>query len=150
MMEPRRLKLDKDRAIVVQVAAKIAADMTAKNVGLDERIAEFATLFQTVEEILTDTIFGSASAVQSGPSQAEAVEMIKSSFNATEVEPNTGFSVAIAGKQHGPLPDWLVKACRKDGVTKVYDNRDGLETNPKRPWFKSVDGDKAYWPPRTR
>jgi hypothetical protein len=149
MMEPRRLRLDKDRAIVVQVAAKIAADMTAKNVGLDERIAEFATLFQTVEGILTDTIFGSA-APTAVTSQAEAVEMIKSSFNATEVEPNTGFSVAIAGKQHGPLPDWLVKACRRDGVTKVYDNRDGLETNPKRPWFKSVDGDKAYWPPRTR
>jgi len=142
--------LDKDRAIVVQVAAKIAADMTSKNVGLDEKIAEFAAIFSTVEEILIDTIFGSAPAVATPVSAEDAVQMIKSSFNAAEVEPNVGFSVAIAGKQHGPLPDWLVKACRKDGVVKVYDNRDGLETNPKRPWFKSVDGDKAYWPPRTR
>lgn len=142
--------MDKDRAIVVQVAAKIAADMTSKNVGLDEKIAEFAAIFSTVEEILIDTIFGGQPEVKQPVSASEAAEMIKSAFNATEVEGNVGFSVAIAGKQHGPLPDWLVKACRKDGITKVYDNRDGLETNPKRPWFKSVDGDKAYWPPRSR
>ena len=54
------------------------------------------------------------------------------------------------GKQHGDIPEWLITACRRDGVSKVYDNRDGLAVNAKRPWFKSVVGEKAYWAPKPR
>jgi hypothetical protein len=79
--------------------------------------------------------------------------MLKEELGAEEVTVSATSStsgVQIAGKQHGPIPDWLIKACKRDGVTKVYDNRDGLEANPKRPHFKAVDAEKAYWPPRSR
>jgi hypothetical protein len=49
----------------------------------------------------------------------------------------------------------LPAACAKAGVSAIYDNRDGLAQNPKRPWFKAADGTKnakgddvAFWPPR--
>jgi hypothetical protein len=77
--------------------------------------------------------------------------MVKEAFNAEEVfSPNTSAGVSVKGQQHGPLPEWLIKACKRDGVTLVYDNRDGLAANPKRPSFKAVDAEKAYWPPRSR
>ena len=79
--------------------------------------------------------------------------MAKDTFNADEVNtPMSGSSgtVTVKGLQHGPLPEWLIKACKRDGVTTVYDNRDGLAANPKRPSFKAVDAEKAYWPPRGR
>ena len=58
--------------------------------------------------------------------------------------------VTIKGNQYGDIPDWLIKACKRDGVSKVYDNRDGLAANAKRPWFRAVEGEKAYWAPKTR
>jgi hypothetical protein len=30
----------------------------------------------------------------------------------------------------------------------VWDNRNGLAANPKRPWFKDANGDKAFWAPK--
>jgi hypothetical protein len=30
----------------------------------------------------------------------------------------------------------------------VWDNRDQLAANPKRPWFKDANGDKAFWAPK--
>ena len=59
----------------------------------------------------------------------------------------------VIGKQHGDLPDWIFKDAADAGVTKIFDNRDGLEENPKRPWFKDADGGrngKAFWPPKGR
>ena len=47
--------MDKDRAIIMQVCAKIAADMTDKSLPVDGRIGEFATLFSTVSDIMLDT-----------------------------------------------------------------------------------------------
>jgi hypothetical protein len=61
-------------------------------------------------------------------------------------------SVEIAGKQHGDLPNWLITACQKAGVGRVWDNRDQA-VGTKRPWFKqadTVDGQEAvaFWPPK--
>jgi hypothetical protein len=55
--------------------------------------------------------------------------------------------VTIKGVQHGDLPDWLVLEAFQAGVTQVWDNRDKV-AGTKRPWFKDVNGDKAFWPPR--
>lgn len=141
--------MDKDKAIITQVSAKIAADLTDKTIGLDERIGEFATLFSSINDMLMEQIYGQTTTQESN---ARIVSMVKETFNAEEVTKPTGTStggVQIAGQQHGEIPDWLIKACKRDGVTKVYDNRDGLAQNPKRPWFKAVDDkEKAYWPPR--
>ena len=133
--------MDKDRAIITQVAAKIAADLVNTEAGTDEKLGEFATLFTSVKDIIFDAIDG-------GSGDAQIYELAKQTFNAESV-PTPGL-LQIAGQQHGDIPDWLIKACKRDGITKVYDNRDGLSVNPKRPWFKAVDADKAYWPPRTR
>ena len=141
--------MDKDKAIITQVCAKIAADMTDKTKAVDERIGEFATLFSIITEMFMEEIYGSNTLQESN---ARIVSMVQQTFNAEEVtKPSTTSTgaVQIAGQQHGEIPDWLIKACKRDGVTKVYDNRDGLAQNPKRPWFKAVDDkEKAYWPPR--
>ena len=55
--------------------------------------------------------------------------------------------VSIKGNQHGDIPDWLVLEAFQAGVTQVWDNRDKV-AGTKRPWFKDVNGDKAFWPPR--
>jgi hypothetical protein len=56
--------------------------------------------------------------------------------------------VSIKGDQWGPIPDWLVVEAAQAGVTQVWDNRNQLAANPKRPWFKDVNGDKAFWAPK--
>ena len=135
--------MDTDKKIITQVAAKIASDLVNKEADTDSKLGEFTTLFTSIKDIMFEVIDGAQP-------EAEIYEMAKKTFNATPVENSSGESVQIAGKQHGDLPDWLIKACKRDGITKVYDNRDGLKENAKRPWFKAVDADKAYWPPRTR
>jgi hypothetical protein len=145
--------MDKDRAIITQVCAKIAADLTDKSTDVDTRLGEFATLFSTVSDILMESIYGETATTTPTLSEqnSKVVSMVKEAFNAEEVfTPNTSAGVSVKGQQHGPLPEWLIKACKRDGVTLVYDNRDGLAANPKRPSFKAVDAEKAYWPPRSR
>ena len=139
--------MDKDRAISTQVAAKIAADLVNKEADTDAKLGEFTILFTSVKEIIFEVIEGN--------NNAQIYEMTQRTFNATPVDSGPPSAVVdgvlqIIGQQHGALPDWLIKACKRDGVTKVYDNRDGLAVNPKRPWFKAVDADKAYWAPKTR
>ena len=56
--------------------------------------------------------------------------------------------VSIKGNQWGPIPDWLVLEAAQAGVKQVWDNRDQLAANPKRPWFKDANGDKAFWAPK--
>jgi hypothetical protein len=55
--------------------------------------------------------------------------------------------VSVKGNQYGDIPDWLVLEAFQAGVTQVWDNRDKV-AGTKRPWFKDVNGDKAFWPPR--
>lgn len=87
-------------------------------------------------------------------SQASGVSAIKATFKGTtEVAPSS--SVEVAGTQHGALPQWLIEACAKNSVTKVYDNRDTANSENNRPWFKAADGSLnakgqpfAFWPPK--
>jgi hypothetical protein len=152
--------MDKDRAIITQVSAKIAADLTNKTTDVDARLGEFATLFSSINEIMMDTIYGGTTNSQAVQQNTAVISMLKQELGAEEVQaPAKSFSsssssstatVTVKGTQHGPLPDWLIKACKRDGVTVVYDNRDGLAENPKRPSFRAVDAEKAYWPPRAK
>lgn len=142
--------MDKDKSIITQVAAKIAAELTPKAGDVNTNIASFADAFDAVTELLMGAIYGGAQpAQQYTPQQIEAqdVATLQRAFpEATEVS-----GVIVRGTQHGELPSWLITACKKDGITEVYDNRDGLASNPKRPWFKAVnDKEKAYWPPRSK
>jgi len=146
--------MDKDRAIITQVSAKISADLVDKSAGTAEKLGEFALLFDSINNIMMETIYGAQAEAIATEQNNYIVEKIKEELGATQVvtsastAPFTG--VTIVGKQHGPIPEWLIKACKRDGVSKVYDNRDGLEANPKRPSFKAVDAEKAYWPPRAK
>jgi hypothetical protein len=59
--------------------------------------------------------------------------------------------VKVRGIQHGPLPDWLIIEAVQAGVSEVYDNRQDVLDNPKRPWFKATTGGKdakAFWAPK--
>ena len=142
--------ISKDQSIVTQVAAKIAADLIVKTDDTTKNVSEWLTAFDAVKEALLE---------------AHAVSMVKDAFpSATDVTPRptftatttttNGSALAVAGTQHGDLPNWLLSACAKAGVTKVWDNRD-TAVGTKRPWFKSADGsmnDKgephAFWPPK--
>ena len=59
----------------------------------------------------------------------------------------TANGVTIKGNQHGDIPSWLILEAALHNVTQVWDNRDKV-AGTKRPWFKDVNGDKAFWPPR--
>ena len=146
--------MDKDRAIITQVSAKIAADLTNKTTDVDARLGEFATLFSSINEIMMDTIYGGTTNSQAVQQNNAVIKMLKDEFGAEEIQTSTSSAntptVTVKGQQHGPLPEWLIKACKRDGVSVVYDNRDGLAANPKRPSFKAVDAEKAYWPPRAK
>lgn len=138
--------MDKDKSIIIQVAAKIAADLTDKGSDTSVKVSEFAGIFADVKDILLESIYGASTPVQSSHAQEEAESAI---VQAAFPDATQAHEIKVVGKQHGELPDWLITACRRDGITKIYDNRDGLAANPKRPWFKAVDDkEKAYWPPR--
>jgi hypothetical protein len=66
----------------------------------------------------------------------------------TQASSAKGDAVTIKGDQWGPIPDWLVLEAAQAGVTQVWDNRNQLAQNPKRPWFKDANGDKAFWAPK--
>ena len=138
--------MDKDKAIITQVCAKIAADLTDKTKEMDARLSEYAVLFSTIKDIVFDEIFGDTTAAQENVTD-NVVQMVQSTFTGSEAVSKVG-EVKIKGTTHGPVPEWLIKACKRDGVTEVWDNRDGLAENPKRPSFRATSGEKSYWPPR--
>lgn len=147
--------ISKDQSIITQVAAKIAADLTPKTDDLNTNISNWAIAF----EATTDALLSAHG--MTAMTEQEALETVAREFNGTIVDnnnavvqqiqtANTGFQIRIKGKQHGPIPAWLPDAAASKGVTEVWDNRDGLAANPKRPWFKAVQGDAAFWPPRSK
>jgi hypothetical protein len=137
---------NKEIQIISQVCAKIAADLTTKDEDTQVTADRFGILLNLVTEMVIDSI---NSRVTTGKT-ADVIQMVQKTFpNSTEVQADSqGFSVSVQGEQHGELPAWLLAACKRDGVTRVFDNRNQLADNPKRPWFKAVGVDKAYWEPK--
>jgi hypothetical protein len=151
------MNISKDESIITQVAAKIAADLVPDAGDINQNIAEWAIAFDAVLDAIktahnvepTQAVAGAfpgATVVTSGPASAPV----------QQTQAPTNMTVTVRGTQHGPLPEWLVSQCAAHGVTAVFDNRDGLAINPKRPWFKAADGtknakgdDMAFWPPRS-
>lgn len=145
--------ISKDQSIVTQVAAKIAAELIVKTEDTMKNVSEWLTAFDAVNEALMN---------------AHATELIRDAFpGTTEVatkratvtpnysapQPKSGTTdISVAGKQHGDLPNWLITACAKSGVSRVWDNRD-TAVGTKRPWFKQADAPEgvepaAFWPPK--
>lgn len=150
--------VSKDQSIIMQVAAKIASELTPKTNDINANIVAFTEAYEMVcDIILTSQGFTNTPASAETPIQNEE-ELFNQAFPTAQPTPmntpasppaNTGgFQVRIKGKQHGPIPSWLHDACAVKGVTEVWDNRDGLTANAKRPWFKSTSGNDAFWEPR--
>lgn len=147
--------VNKDQSIIMQVCAKIASELTPKTDSIDANIVAFSTAYEAVCDIiltsqgLTDapTIPATTSAT---PLSEESMVMQAFPKAVEEAPVMGGFTVRIKGKQHGPVPQWLVDECAKKGVTEVWDNRDGLAANPKRPWFKSTSTNDAFWEPKRK
>lgn len=147
------MTVSKDQSIITQVAAKIAAELVAKTDDTMTNIGNWVIAF----EATTDALLSAHGMTKGQMPVADAEQSLADAFGATPVTQTAptmvssgGFQVRIKGKQHGPIPQWLNDECAKVGVTEVWDNRDGLAANPKRPWFKAVNGDKAFWEPRKR
>ena len=148
--------ISKDESIVTQVAAKIASELTSKTAcdGVIENIQQaYLQHFDFVRELLVGTHgFGEVVATNSPKVSTETrINDIAESFDASYSQ---GGGVQIKGKQHGPIPAWLVTACAKANVTTVYDNRDTSTAENRRPLFKAVDGNMdakgqpiAFWAP---
>ena len=149
------MPVSKDQSIVMQVAAKIASELTPKTDDVNANITMFADAYDAVcEIILTSQGLTASSSSTPAPTQASPApqtsdeEMFQQAFPTATPATTTGFSVRIKGKQHGPIPEWLNEQCAMKGVTEVWDNRDGIAQNPKRPWFKSTTSNDAFWAPR--
>jgi len=157
--------ISKDQSIVTQVAAKIAADLIVKDTNTMSNIAEWLIAFDAVSEALNNAhgfttepaaeMYGVPLLEQTFPNSTfvEEQQVPKPTFTkAASPQPQTGGSIVVAGKQHGDLPNWLITACKKAGVARVWDNRDQA-VGTKRPWFKQADAVEgqepaAFWPPR--
>lgn len=167
------MELTKDQSIVLQVAAKIASDLTVNNpsrTDITGMVADWAMTLQTVYEVMADMHgwqqignpkpqVAQAQMFEPQVSHAQGVANAIAAFpTATVIQeeaapaarPTNELSVRIKGKQHGPIPEWLLAAAAEAGVREVWDNRDGLAANPKRPHFKDANGEKAFWPPKGR
>lgn len=133
----------------MQVAGKIAADITPKTDDVQLNIANWGMAFDATVEALFEKMGMT-------PSEVATEQFIVDAFPNSTVVPVTSFQpaqggqVRIKGTQHGPIPAWLNGECAKKGVTEVWDNRDGLAVNAKRPWFKSTTGTEAFWEPKAR
>lgn len=148
----------KDQSIIMQVAAKIASELTPKTSDVNANIVAFNEAYEAVCDIIltsqgmSNTQPQPAPTGQTAPAPTQPAtaptdeQLFTQSF--PEAKPMSGFSVRIKGKQHGPIPEWLNEQCAMKGVTEVWDNRDGLQANPKRPWFKSTTTNDAFWAPR--
>lgn len=151
-------------AIVTQTAAKIASELVAsiKHENLEGALQDWHEAFGVVNEAIFAKIGLSSVrdpfAVKSGRDipVVKSSEQIKSAMDDVRAgRPVSGMrgkevpQVRIAGRVHGDIPAWLHRAAAKAGVTEVWDNRDSLKDNPKRPWFVSTDDNKTpFWAPR--
>jgi hypothetical protein len=155
--------ISKDQSIVTQVAAKIASELTCKTDLNDGSMTNIQSTFLSHFDFVNEVLQGAH-----GNNIEHGMQLMQEAFPNSTVEEYTPApikamiatpptmsakgSVEIAGKQHGDLPNWLITACQKAGVGRVWDNRDQA-VGTKRPWFKqadTVDGQEAvaFWPPK--
>ena len=155
--------ISKDQSIITQVAAKIAADLTPKVDDVQINIANWLLAFDATSDALLEK--HGMTQLENQSSNEQNLQLVQQAFPNSVVvtqstapqwaqqqtQPQTsGFQVRIKGNQHGDIPAWLHSECAKKGVTEVWDNRDGLSANPKRPWFKSTTSNDAFWAPKPR
>jgi len=155
--------ISKDESIVTQVAAKIASELT-NTTAIPERNPDaiqalYLSHFDFVVDLMksthgwdsSTTTVSNTNVSNGNPTESNAIAVLQQAFPSASEQ--TG--IIVKGTQHGPLPSWLSNACRKAGVTAVFDNRDTANAENRRPLFKAADGttDKngkpvAFWAPK--
>lgn len=146
--------INKDQSIITQVAAKIAAELTPKGDDVMTNISNWLLAFDATTDALLGkhnmTASDTAPIMETAPQQTfeQATAIVQQAFPTAQVVTAGSFGIKVKGKQHGPIPEWLPAACASKGVTEVWDNRDKLSENAKRPWFKSTSSEDAFWAPR--
>jgi hypothetical protein len=148
------MQVSKDHSIIMQVAGKIAADIVPKSDDVNRTSSDWLVAFDVICEALFEKMGIDTTADTSVPMEVAVANAFPTAtviHTAQQyAQPAQGGTVRIKGTQHGPVPAWLAGECAKKGVTEVWDNRDGLTVNPKRPWFKSTTGTDAFWEPKAR
>lgn len=156
---------NRDRQIAILNCNTVASQIAVAAGGtLLELIDHYQAAFEAVTQTAL-TALGQDAVMRAFPDAvvAEAKHINTYAIEAPSAAMPTisnGTSVRVVGTQHGDLPAWLIDACQKAGIEKVYDNRkdrDGNDqTGTKRPWFKEAvpkesgrDG-LAFWPPKAR
>lgn len=145
--------ISKDQSIIMQVAAKIAAELCVKSDNMEATLSDWEVAFNFVNDKLqtangidiVKAAFPTATMVSEADIPSNAIQVTLAPARDTS-------TLTVAGTQHGDLPNWLVSACQKAGVGRVWDNRD-TAVGTKRPWFKQADAPEgvepaAFWPPK--
>lgn len=146
----------RDKSILTQVAFKGAIEVCGDQIGSDAGNLAFIETLTFLTDALMQEVAertGEATvkpqAVQ--PPAPQAQNAVQEVFGQVE-QVNTTVEIIRTknGAPFGDIPAWLITQAQAKGVTKVFDNRDRLQQNPKLPWFKAPadQGEHAFWPPR--
>ena len=156
------------RSILTQVAFKGAVEAACAGGTYDEAV--FFSAFEVMQELLMSKVVAEQEAYFAEATARKAERIADGTYKqgnsgggydagaalADEFGATPTGGVEVAGKQHGPLPQWFIAAAAAKGVTRVYDNRVDTRTGEDitqrtgktPPWFKSTEGDIPFWPPK--
>ena len=156
-MNPKGETMDKTSiSILTQVAFKGAIEVCKDNIGNDAGNLAFIETLTFLTDALMQEVSERTGEATSRPAQAsapapQAQAAVQEVFGQVEqVNTNVEIIPTKDGAPFGDMPAWLISAAQAKGVTKVFDNRNRLSSNPKMPWFKAPkdQGEHAFWPPK--
>lgn len=149
---------NRDISILTQVAFKGAIEVCRDNIGNDAGNLAFIETLHFLTDALMQEVGERTGSAMAKPApapapapQAQAQAAVQEVFGQVEqVNTNVEIIPTKDGAPFGDMPAWLISAAQAKGVTKVFDNRNRLSTNPKLPWFKAPkdQGEHAFWPPK--
>lgn len=145
---------NRDISILTQVAFKGAIEVCRDNIGNDAGNLAFIETLTFLTDALMQEVGERTGSAMAKPAQAPAPQAqaaVQEVFGQVEqVNTNVEIIPTKDGAPFGDMPAWLISAAQAKGVTKVFDNRNRLSTNPKLPWFKAPkdQGEHAFWPPK--
>lgn len=140
----------RDISIIGQVAAKEASNL-ATAVAEENSVSVLQAWDAAFEHVYTKLI---EDIVVQQTAHAFTPTSNAGGGGSSNTSNSSGGPVRVKGDQHGDLPDWLVEAAERAGVTEVWDNRNEV-AGTRKPHFKQVlpkgsDPTKAvaFWPPK--
>jgi hypothetical protein len=147
---------NRDISILTQVAFKGAIEVCRDNIGNDAGNLAFIETLTFLTDALMQEVGERTGSAMAKPAPApapapQAQQAVQEVFGQVEqVNTNVEIIPTKDGAPFGDMPAWLISAAQAKGVTKVFDNRNRLSSNPKLPWFKAPkdQGEHAFWPPK--